>query len=209
MAIRNSSNGEIKDKNIKKMKKAEYKKIEEIFEDTRNLITESESLKKEIAKTIEKTVNGIKKGGKIIAMGNGGSAADAQHFVAEFIGRFNKERESIPALALTTDSSIITSIGNDYSFEKIFSRQCESMVKKNDIVFAISTSGKSKNVIEGIKIAKKKGALVIGITGENGKTLRKFSDIVLCIPSKSTPRIQEIHRIILHTICEFVEEKLN
>ena len=209
MAIRDSSNGKIKDKNLKKMKRLEQKKIEEIFEEIKNLTIESESLTKEIDIVVDKTVKGIKKGGKIVAMGNGGSAADAQHFVAEFIGRFNKERKSIPALALTTDSSILTAIGNDYSFEKIFSRQCESMVNKNDIVFAISTSGMSKNVIEGIKISKKNGAFVVGITGEDGRSLKKFSDVVLCVPSKSTPRIQEIHRIILHIICQFIEEELS
>jgi len=191
------------------MKKSELNKINEVFEETKKLITESESLNVQIQMVIDKTVISIKKGGKIIAMGNGGSAADAQHFVAEFIGRFYKERKSIPALALTTDSSIITSIGNDYSFEKIFSRQCESMVKKNDIIFAISTSGKSKNVIEGLKIAKKVGCFIVGVSGKNKKDLEKYSDIVLSVPSQSTPRIQEIHRIILHLICQFVEEKLS
>jgi len=190
------------------MKKTEQKKIEEIFDETVNLIINSKFLMTQILEIIDETIKVIKNDGKIVAMGNGGSAADAQHFVAEFIGRFYKERSSIPALALTTDSSVITSIGNDYSFEKIFARQCESMVKKNDIVFAISTSGKSKNIIEGMKISKKTGAFVVGITGENGKIFEKYSDIVLCVPSKLTPRIQEIHRIVLHIICQFVEEKL-
>ena len=191
------------------MKKSRQNQIEGIFEESINLITESKSLTIQIDKVVDQTLKRIKKGGKIIAMGNGGSAADAQHFVAEFIGRFFNERQSIPALALTTDSSIITAIGNDYSFEKIFSRQCESMVKKNDIVFAISTSGKSKNVIEGIKTCKKTGAFVVGIVGKYGKSMEKYADIVLCVPSKSTPRIQEIHRIILHIICQFVDEKLS
>jgi D-sedoheptulose 7-phosphate isomerase len=191
------------------MKKAEQMEIEKIFNETIKVITESKPLMTQIVEIVDETVKVIKNDGKIIAMGNGGSAADAQHFVAEFIGRFYKERSSIPALALTTDSSVITSIGNDYSFEKIFARQCESMVNKNDIVFAISTSGKSKNIIEGIKIAKKKESFIVGITGSYGKSLETYSDIVLCVPSKSTPRIQEIHRIVLHIICQFVEDKLS
>ena len=191
------------------MNKKKNYNIEAVFEETKNLIIKSQELSKDISLVIDESIKKIKKGGKIIAMGNGGSAADAQHFVAEFIGRFNIERKSIPALALTTDSSIITAIGNDYKFEKIFSRQCESMVNKNDIVFAISTSGKSRNVIEGMKVSKKKGALVIGITGSEGKNLKNFSDILLCVPSKVTPRIQEIHRIILHLICQFIEEELS
>jgi len=141
-------------------------------------------------------------------MGNGGSAADSQHFVAEFIGRFQKEGKSIPAISLTTDTSIITALGNDYGFQYVFSRQCESMIGENDVVFAISTSGKSRNVIEGIKMCNKKGAFIIVITGENGRSLKKIANMVLVAPSKSTPRIQEIHRVILHIICEMVEMEI-
>lgn len=140
-------------------------------------------------------------------MGNGGSAADSQHFAAELIGRFKLERKSLPAVSLTTDTSIITALGNDYSFEVIFSRQCESLVQKNDVVVAISTSGKSKNIIKAVKISKKKGAKIIAFIGENIKPLDKYSDIVLNVPSKSTPHIQEVHRILMHIICELVEEK--
>ena len=190
------------------MKKSRNKKIEEIFENSANLLIESKILADDIDVIIKKILNSIKKDGKIVAVGNGGSAADAQHFVAEFIGRFNKNRKSIPALALTTDTSIITAIGNDYGFEKIFSRQCESMLRKNDVVFAITTSGESKNIIECLKVAKKKGVFVVGLTGLNGKRLRNYSDIILFAPSKLTARIQEIHRVILHIICELVEREI-
>ena len=144
-------------------------------------------------------------GKKIISFGNGGSAADAQHFVAEFVGRFQKERKSLPAIAFTTDTSIITSIANDYGYDKIFERQCESLVKEGDVVLAISTSGTSKNVILGAKMAKKNGAKVISLTGSRETQLTKISDISIRVPSSSIPRIQEVHRLILHLICSAVE----
>lgn len=144
-------------------------------------------------------------GKKIISFGNGGSAADAQHFVAEFVGRFQKERKSLPAIAFTTDTSIITSIANDYGYDKIFERQCESLVKEGDVVLAISTSGTSKNVILGAKMAKKNGAKVISLTGSRETQLTKISDISIRVPSSSIPRIQEVHRLVLHLICSAVE----
>jgi len=147
-------------------------------------------------------------GNKTVIFGNGGSAADAQHFAAELVGRFKLERKSLPSISLTTDTSILTSIGNDYGFDYIFSRQCESIVNSKDIVIAISTSGNSKNVINGVTTAKKKGAYIIGLTGNNGGNLKKFVDINLVVPSKSTPRIQEVHRILMHIICENVEKNL-
>ena len=125
---------------------------------------------------------------------------------AEFIGRYLLERKSIPAISFTTDSSILTSIGNDYGFEKTFSRQCEALVEKNDTVIAISTSGNSKNVLEAVKICKRKGAKIIGLTGKDGGKLKNIVDLLIAVPSLSTPRIQEGHRIIIHTICELVEK---
>ena len=128
---------------------------------------------------------------------------------AEFIGRFMKERKSFPAIALSTDSSIITAVANDYSFEKIFSRQAESLVKKGDVIIAISTSGESKNILEGIKTSKKLGAKIISLTGENGMKMRSNSDVFLNVPSKITSRVQEVHRTIIHIICEIVEDDLS
>lgn len=189
--------------------KLENTKIEHIFESSSRVILDSKKLSKEIEKSIILITKSIKNGNKIVLFGNGGSAADAQHMAAEFIGRFMKERKSFPAIALSTDSSIITAIGNDYGFEKIFSRQAESLVKKGDVIIAISTSGKSKNILEGIKTSKKLGAKIIFLTGENGGKMKLNSDVFLNVPSKITSRIQEAHRTIIHIICEIVEDELS
>lgn len=166
------------------------------------------SLVPEIEEIIAVITNCIKQGNKVIIFGNGGSATDAQHIAAELIGRFNVDRKSYPALSLTTDSSTITSIANDYSFDMVFSRQCESLVSKGDVVIGISTSGNSKNVKYGLLTAKKKGAIVIGLLGNKGGSIKRAVDISLIINSSSTPRIQEAHRTIYHIICEVVEINL-
>ena len=181
------------------------KEIEESILRSSSIIKDSVSLSLDIEKAIAIIVNCLKNGNKIILFGNGGSAADAQHIASEFIGRFQKERKSLPAIAFTTDTSIITSIANDYGYDKIFERQCESLVKEGDVVLAISTSGTSKNVILGAKMAKKNGAKVISLTGSRETQLTKISDISIRVPSSSIPRIQEVHRLILHLICSAVE----
>ena len=172
-----------------------------------NLILNSINLSEKIEESINEIIKCFKRGNKIIVFGNGGSAADAQHIVAEFIGRFQKERKSLPAISLTTDSSIITSLANDYSYDIVFSRQCESLVSKGDVVIGISTSGKSKNVEEGIKAAKKKGAIIIGLLGGDGGTIKNTVDISIVVPSINTARIQEVHRVIYHIICDVVENE--
>ena len=172
-----------------------------------NTILSAENLSEKIEKAINEIIKCFSTGNKIIIFGNGGSAADAQHIVAEFIGRFQKERKSLPAIALTTDSSIITSLANDYSYDVVFSRQCESLVSKGDIVFGISTSGNSKNVEEGIKTAKKMGAVTIGLLGSNGGTISNIVDIPIIVESTNTARIQEVHRVIYHIKCGIVESK--
>ena len=182
--------------------------IENIFESSSNIILESKKLSSKIEDAVILIVKAIKSGNKIVLFGNGGSAADAQHMAAEFIGRFQKERQSFPAISLTTDSSTITAIGNDYDFDKIFSRQAESLVKKGDIVIAISTSGNSKNILNGIKTSRKLGAKVVSLSGKNGIKMKFISDIFLNVPSTTTSRIQEAHRTIIHIICELVENKL-
>tara|TARA_B100000029_G_scaffold396452_1_gene394504 strand:- start:125 stop:685 length:561 start_codon:yes stop_codon:yes gene_type:complete len=182
------------------------KMINEIFEQSSSLILESSKLNAQIEKSSKLIQKCFNNSGKVILFGNGGSAADAQHVAAEFIGRFQKKRSSLPAVALTTDSSIITSIGNDFSFENIFSRQCESLVNKGDVVIAISTSGNSKNILNGIKTAKKKGGKIIGLLGNKGGKMKENIDIPIIVDSNSTPRIQEVHRVILHIICELVEK---
>ena len=181
-------------------------RINSIFDESVKVISETKNLSKEIQKVADVIIDCYKSGNKVVIFGNGGSAADAQHLAAEFIGRFKLDRQSLPALALTTDTSIITALGNDYSFDNIFARQCESMVHKEDVVIAISTSGKSKTVLNGITTSRKKGAFVIGLTGVNGIHLQKLVDLLLIVPSTSTARIQEGHRLIIHAICELVEE---
>jgi len=186
-----------------------YKNIvKKLFEESISSIVESKKLSDQISIAVDTIVKGYRNGGKVIVFGNGGSAADSQHLAAELVGRYQFERESLPAIALTTDTSIITALGNDYGFEYVFSRQCESLVKKNDIVIAISTSGKSQNVINAIRTCKKIGAITIGLTGMGGGSLKQLTDINLIVDSKSTPRIQEVHRIIIHIICDLVEQSL-
>ena len=149
----------------------------------------------------------LKKGRKILLFGNGGSAADCQHIAAEFVNRFQMERKPLPAIALTTDTSIITSIGNDYSFEDIFFKQVQALGKKGDIVLGISTSGNSPNVIKAVQEAKKMGLLIIGFSGEKGK-LKKLSDIPFCVDSDTTARIQEVHILLAHILCDLTERIL-
>lgn len=153
-----------------------------------------------------KCKNAIELGFTIFFMGNGGSAADSQHLAAELVGRFYKERKGLPAIALTTDTSILTAVGNDYGYEEVFSRQIEALIKPNDIVFGLSTSGNSSNIIKAIDKAKKSGAITIGLTGNDGGQLKEICDHCLIIPSNNTARIQEAHILIGHIICEIIEE---
>ena len=183
--------------------------IIQIFEQSVDTIKKSTSLTSDINNAINLITDSIKNGNKLIIFGNGGSAADAQHIAAELIGRFKLERKSLPAIALTTDSSILTSLGNDYSYDVIFSRQCESLVLKNDVVIGISTSGNSKNVELGMITAQKIGAKTIGLLGNNGGTIKPVSDISIIVNSNDTANIQESHRVIYHIICNLVEKQLS
>ena len=183
--------------------------ITQIFEQSIDTLNKSVSLTSDINNAIKLITDSIKNGNKLIIFGNGGSAADAQHIAAELIGRFKLERKSLPAIALTTDSSILTSLGNDYSYDVIFSRQCESLVLKNDVVMGISTSGNSKNVELGMITAQKMSAKTIGLLGNNGGTIKPVSDISIIVNSKDTANIQESHRVIYHIICNLVEKQLS
>ena len=147
-------------------------------------------------------------GGKLLFFGNGGSAADAQHIAAEFVGRFVAERRALPAMALTTDSSILTAVSNDYGFERIFARQIEAFGRPNDVAIGISTSGNSPNVLEGMKEAKKFHLKTVGLSGKDGGELAKLVDLAITVASKSTARIQECHIAIGHLLCELVEAEL-
>ncbi|MBN1502647.1 D-sedoheptulose 7-phosphate isomerase [Candidatus Woesearchaeota archaeon] len=148
------------------------------------------------------------KGNKVIAFGNGGSASDAQHLVGELVGRFKIERRGLPAIALTTDSSVVTAIANDYGYEKVFERQVEANAVKGDVVVAISTSGNSPNVLFAVEKAKKIGCKTIGLTGKEGGQLSKICDVSIVVPSSNTPRIQEAHIAIIHIICELLDKEL-
>jgi len=182
----------------------------------KNIIRESIGVKEkviteclnDIQKVSELCIKTLKGGGKIIFCGNGGSAADSQHLAAELVVRFKKDRKAITAIALTTNTSILTAIGNDYGYEKAFSRQLEAFADKKDLLIAISTSGKAKNVIEAIKKAKEIGIKTAALTGENGKEFAKSCDASIIVPSGNTARIQESHICIGHIICEIIEESL-
>jgi len=154
-------------------------------------------------------ISAYKAGGKVVLFGNGGSAADAQHIACELIGRFGLKRQAFPAIALTTNTSTLTAVANDYGYEKVFSRQVEALVNEKDVAIGISTSGNSANVIEAIEIAKVKGAKTIGLSGGNGGKLAKVADLVLIVPSNSTPRIQESHIAIGHIVCDLVEKEMS
>lgn len=153
-------------------------------------------------------IEALKKNGKVILFGNGGSAADSQHIAAEFVGRFKKDRSALAAIALTTNSSILTSLANDYGYEVVFAKQIEALGQKNDVAVGISTSGKAKNVALGIKQAKKMGIRTVALTGGDGGELAKLADTALVVPSNVTARIQEAHITIGHVICELVEQTL-
>ena len=182
--------------------------IKKTLEQSTKIIAELHDLSNEIDKTVNLIINALTKNKKIIIFGNGGSAADAQHIAAEFLGRYKIKRKSIPAIALTSNSSTTTAIANDYDFSDIFSRQCESLVSKGDIVIGISTSGNSENVVKGLRTSKKNGGLTIGLLGNKGGKIKNIVDISLIVKATSIPRIQEAHRVICHIICEIVEEEL-
>ena len=147
----------------------------------------------------------IKSGGKILIMGNGGSAADSQHIAAEIVGRFKKERKGMPAIALTTDTSILTSVGNDYGYDYIFARQVEALCRPEDLVIGITTSGNSANVVRAMEAAKEIGATTVGLTGGSGGKLNAICDFNLVMPSSVTARIQEAHIFVGHSLCEILE----
>jgi len=152
-------------------------------------------------------VTAIKNGNKVIFCGNGGSAADSQHLAAELIGKFYFNRRSLPAVSLTVNTSIITAIGNDFGFDKVFARQLEGIGKAGDVLIGLSTSGNSENVVEAFRLAKELGISTVAFTGESGGILRDLADILINVPSSDTPRIQEAHMMVGHIICELVEKE--
>jgi D-sedoheptulose 7-phosphate isomerase len=164
-----------------------------------------------VAQAIEIMHSCVAKGGKVLACGNGGSAADAQHFAAELVGRFERERQELGAIALTTDTSILTAVGNDYGYDEIFSKQVRALGKKDDVLLAISTSGNSKNVLLAIEAAHKIGMKVVAMTGKGGGKFNQAlsqHDIHVCVPSDRTARIQETHLLVLHCLCDGIDHLL-
>ncbi|MBI4975661.1 D-sedoheptulose 7-phosphate isomerase [Candidatus Peregrinibacteria bacterium] len=177
--------------------------INESIETKENL---NKKILKNILLSVNKYISCVKNKKKILICGNGGSAADSQHFAAELVSKFKLERNGLPAISLTSNTSTITAVGNDYSFDRIFARQIEAIGQKGDILFIISTSGNSENIIKAIKTAKTLGIYIIGLTGKSGGKMANTCDILLQVPSENTPRIQECHIMIIHIICELIEK---
>ena len=150
-------------------------------------------------------VASLRSGGKLLVFGNGGSAADAQHLAAELVGRFQREREGLAAVALTTDTSVLTSVGNDYGFDRLFARQVEALGRRGDVALGITTSGASPNVMAGMDAARARGVITVALTGRDGGAIGRAAEIHVNVPSESTPRVQEVHRTLLHVLCDLVE----
>jgi D-sedoheptulose 7-phosphate isomerase len=187
-------------------------RIQQQFFDSADLkYAAAEVLSKPIADAVNALVGCITAGGKVLSCGNGGSAGDAQHFAAEFVGRFERERPGLAAIALTTDTSILTAIGNDYAFDVVFSKQVQALGMPGDVLLAISTSGNSANVIAAIEAARAKDMTVIALTGRKGGRIRELlteTDVHICVPHDRTARIQEVHLLVLHCMCDAVDLQL-
>jgi D-sedoheptulose 7-phosphate isomerase len=182
----------------------------QMAETVRNLdaMASDEALVGLMAEATAVCVGALKNGGKILFAGNGGSAADSQHLAAELVSRFHYDRPGLPAIALTTDTSALTAIGNDYGFEYLFARQVEALANSQDVFFGISTSGRSPNVLNALRAARKKGLVTIGLTGRGGGEMPDLCDYCLRVPSDSTPRIQEGHIVMGHTLCCMIEQQM-
>ncbi|MBS0285742.1 MAG: phosphoheptose isomerase [Proteobacteria bacterium] len=190
---------------------SKQEKVRQLFNDSIDTkLAALDTLPPEIVRASECMVEALKQNRKILACGNGGSAADAQHFAAELLNRFEKERMSLPAFALTTDSSTLTSIANDYSYDEIFSKQIKGLGQEGDVLLAISTSGKSQNILNAVYAAHSKGMKVITLTGKDGGPLARIlqaEDIELRVPAQSTARIQEVHLLIIHCLCDYIDSE--
>lgn len=186
---------------MKQFIEAEFSKTLENF----NRMASDEALKEQIARAVELCLASLRSEGKILFAGNGGSAADAQHWAGELVSRFYYDRPGLPAIALTTDTSILTAIGNDYGYDYTFARQVEALGRRGDVLVSISTSGNSPNILRAAQTARDRGVSVIGFTGRSGGKLASLSDLCFCIPSDETPRIQEGHEFIGHLLCALIE----
>jgi len=162
----------------------------------------------DVLRVVDLLAAAFRHGRRVLVFGNGGSASDAQHVAAEFVGRFQKERRAVAAIALTTDTSILTAIGNDDAFDRVFARQIEALGESGDVAIGITTSGGSKNVLKAFTVAKERGLTTVAVTGRDGGEAGRIADMHLNVPDRSTARVQEVHRTLLHVICELVEETL-
>jgi D-sedoheptulose 7-phosphate isomerase len=179
--------------------------VDEIFA---GAIALHERVRKHLGPTIVAALvmrDAVRNGGRVLVFGNGGSASDAQHFAAELVGRFMRERAAMGSIALTTDTSILTAIGNDYSFRQIFVRQLEALGRPGDVAFGISTSGESPNVLDGIRYAREHGLKTVALTGRDGGTIGRAAEFHVNVPDENTARVQEVHRTIMHAMCELIE----
>ena len=162
----------------------------------------------DVLRVVDLLAAAFRHGRRVLVFGNGGSASDAQHFAAEFVGRFQKERRAVAAIALTTDTSILTAIGNDYAFDRVFARQIEGLGESGDVAIGITTSGGSKNVLKAFTVAKERGLTTVAVTGRDGGEAGRIADVHLNVPDRSTARVQEVHRTLLHVMCEVIENDL-
>lgn len=184
-------------------------RVEQHFADSIETKHASLILAPDVVRAGEAMIRSLRKGGKILSCGNGGSAADAQHFSSELLGRFEAERSGLPAVALTTDSSTLTAVGNDYEFDAIFSRQVSSLGRNGDVLLAISTSGNSGNVLKAVAAAHEREMTIVALTGRDGGRIAEVlepSDVELRVPSDRTARIQEVHLLIIHCICDLIDQ---
>ena len=182
--------------------------IERIWDEHVHVAKALHSLAGDVDRVVQLIAESMAAGGVLLVCGNGGSAADAQHIAAELTGRFFRDRKPLPALALHANTSSLTAIGNDYGYGEVFAREVGAHGRRGDVLLAISTSGNSHNIVRAIEIAREKDMAVVGLTGADGGKMRDLCDLCLCVPSTSTPRIQECHILIGHTICELLEQIL-
>ncbi len=186
----------------------QVERIKTIWDEHLQVLKALPALAPEVSTAVDMICASLGGGGQLLIAGNGGSAADAQHIAAELTGRFFRERQPFRAMALHANTSALTAIGNDYGYEHVFARELSAHARPGDVLLAITTSGNSPNILRAIEAARKRKVVVIGLTGESGGKMRADCDLCLCVPSKSTPRIQEMHITIGHAICELVEERL-
>jgi D-sedoheptulose 7-phosphate isomerase len=201
--------GKVQQIQLKGYKKMKNAIIKEFLAHQETIAKVIETMQEPLLEASKLAVETLRAGNKILLCGNGGSAADAQHIAAELTGRYKTERRGLPGIALTTDTSALTAIGNDYGYDRVFDRQVEALAQKGDLLIGISTSGNSTNVINALKVAREMGCKTLGLTGRDGGAMNELCDINLVVPSNDTPRIQEMHILFAHTICQIIDNELS